>query len=207
MLRAEDIDLSSFLQTWYGRPTREPAPLPSACGWLPDPLLAWHETTSTYERPLTYTTKYVAPQEIKVADDGMAVFLTDSLAEWRWAFDPSSPSTVFSAEIYEPWEQCREDIQLVLVHNAVREAVFGAPVRLRAFRLTEEQFNNVVRPLEAVDFDDWRWPAPGYRNFLGDSMLVEAVGSRTTGRWDVEVAGVSAASVSHLLEAGIDWRS
>ncbi|MFE6765512.1 hypothetical protein [Streptomyces sp. NPDC057689] len=207
MIDPKTIDLPDFLVTWYGAPSRSATPLPDSCDWLPDPLKEWHTLTSRWEKRLTFTTKMIPPERIRIAEDGKAIFMVDATADWRWCIDPDDPGGVFDAERYDPWDRNPEQLTEFLVHNTVREVVYGATARVRALAVPEETLTEILAPMEEVAFGAWEWPAPGYRIFMGGATLAETVKADSGPGWDVEVVASEFDRLSYLEGiSGVRWR-
>lgn len=206
MFNPKKIDLTEFLVTWYGAPSRSATPLPSSCNWLPNPLKEWHTLTSRWETRLTFTTSMIPPERIRIAEDGKAIFMVDATGDWRWCFDPDDPNRVFDAERYKPWNKNSEQLAELLVHNTVRDVVYGAAARIRALAVSEEILTEILAPMEEVAFGTWEWPAPGYRIFMGDAALAETV--KADSGWDVEVVAPEFGQLSRLEGiSGAHWRT
>jgi hypothetical protein len=206
MIEPRDIDLLELLTTWCGPPTKMPVSLPSSCDWLPQPLKEWHVLASRWEAPPASVTSMISPDLISVVD-GKAIFMVDSTGDWRWCFDPDVPDSVFDAELYEPWEQNPEPLEVLLIHRAVVEVFYSATARMRAFAVSDEALAQIVAPLEEVAFGAWRWPAPGNRSFMSDKVLAEVVGARSGAGWDVEVVATRSSYLSELESlSAAQWR-
>jgi hypothetical protein len=201
------IDLPDFLVTWYGAPSRSTIPLPDSCDWLPRPLKEWHALTSRWEKRLTFTTTMIPPEKIRIAEDRKAIFMVDDTGDWRWCIDPGDPDGVFDAERYGPWERNPEQLPDFLVHNTVREVVYGAAARIRASAVPEEILTEILAPMEEVAFGAWKWPTPSYRIFLGGAVLAETVEADPGPGWDVEVVASEFGRLAHLEGiTGVHWR-
>ncbi|MGW0436219.1 hypothetical protein ACWDV4_27180 [Micromonospora sp. NPDC003197] len=207
MIDPKRINLTDFLATWYDAPSRNATPLPGSCDWLPNPLKEWHTLTSRWETRLTFTTTMISPERIRIAEDGKAIFMVDATGDWRWCIDPDDPEGVFDAERYEPWDRNPEQLEEFLIHNTVREAVYGAAARIRALAVPERILEEALAPMEEVAFGAWKWPAPGYRIFMGNAALAETVKADSGSGWDVEVVASEFGQLSHLEEiSGVHWR-
>jgi len=207
MIDPREIELPEFLLTWYGAPGRRAAPLPTSCDWLPYPLKEWHTLASQWVNRLTFTTSMIAPERIRIAEDGKAIFMVDSTGDWRWCIDPDDPESVFDAERYEPWERTPERLAEFLVHNTVRETVYGASARIRSLAVPEEVLTEILAPMEEISFAAWQWPAPGYQLYMGGGALAETIRSDSGRGWDVEVVAPEFGQLSRLEEiSGIHWR-
>lgn len=204
----KSIDLTEFLATWYGAPRQSAKSLPDSCHWLPKPLKEWHELTMRWDRRITYSTSMIPPERINIADDGKAIFMVDATGDWRWCIDPNDPDGVFDAELYEPWERNSEGLADFLVHHTVREVVCGAAARVRALSVADDKLAEILASLEEVAFGAWKWPAPGYRIFLGGTALAEIVKGGSGSGWDVEVVSPDVESLSRFEEiSGVHWRT
>lgn len=150
----------------------------------------------------------ISPQEIRAGVDGKATFMVDATADWSWSFDIHNPDAVYEAERHEAWALNPEQLAQFLVHNATREAIYAAPARLSAYFLPDRALAEVLEPLEEVAFGRWNWPAPGYRIFMADDMLVEIVHTRGGSAWDIEVATLKTETLSRLRTIpDADWRT
>ncbi|MBA9007273.1 hypothetical protein [Thermomonospora cellulosilytica] len=207
MIEPADIDLVGFLTIWYGPPTRDAKPLPNSCNWLPRPLQEWHVLTSRWDAQITHVTSMIPPEQIEVADDGMATFMVDATGDWHWSFNPEDPNSVFNAELHQPWERNPEQLPEFLVHSTVREVFFGAPARMQAFAVSDENLAQIIDTLEEVAFGAWQLPAQDDRIFMGDNVLVEAIPSPHEPDWYVAAAAPNFSHLSNLEKvAGVDWR-
>ncbi|MFD4910354.1 hypothetical protein [Kitasatospora purpeofusca] len=208
MIDPASIDLAEFLTTWYGPPSQSSAVLPKEVDWLPAPLKEWHILTSRRDKPVTYMTTLLSPEDIQVEDDGKAVFMVDSTDDWHWSFDPSDPDTVYEAALHEPWGRNPESTAQLLVHNAVREVMFGATNKIWTFSVPDETLSKILSPLDRIGFESWHWLAPDYQILTGD-CIVATVGRSVPGRpgWDVEIASFEASALSGFDGiANVDWR-
>lgn len=208
MIDPKNIDLTDFLVTWYGPPVRNLTPLPDSCDWLPSPLKEWHTLITRWDARITYTTSMIAPTEIHISDDGKAIFMVDATCDWRWCFDPNNPDTVFDAEFYDPWEKNPEELADFLVHNTVREVVYGATAKMQAFDVPGETLTQILAPMKEVAFGAWRWPTPGYRIFMGDDSLAEIIKDEHGPGWYVEIVAPEYGPLSRLENiSGVNWRT
>ncbi|MEU0939902.1 hypothetical protein [Embleya sp. NPDC005971] len=207
MIDPADIDLAEFLTTWHGPPTKCAITIPSSFDWLPSSLRGWHSITSQWDARLTFMTNMVSLERIKVADDGMAIFMLDPTGDWRWCFDPAEPDTVLGAEEYEVWKRIPEPFAEFLVHCAVKDVFYGTGATMRAFAVQEEALSEILRPLEEIAFAEWQWPSPGYRNFMGENLLVEIVRSKLGTGWQVKTAATDFDRLSVFENtAEVHWR-
>ncbi|WP_157411218.1 hypothetical protein [Actinoplanes rectilineatus] len=207
MLDPELIDLPSFLTNWYGPPTKTPKNPSSTHSWLPEPLKRWHYLASLWDARLTYTTVMISLDEIESDEDGTATFMLDSTGDWKWCFDVANPDTVFDAEEYETWEKNSENLSQLLVHNTVRETVFGASCRIRCTGASDQTLSEILDGLDEIGFPKWRWPASGFRLFIGPETLVEVGESGSGSGWDVGAAATDRANLSKFRGiADADWR-
>src|ERR1043165_2393932 len=181
------IQLTELLTTWYGTPSRDAAPSPPSSAWLPAALKEWHSLASQRDIHLTYTTSMIPPDSIRPTEDGKAVFMVDATADWRWSFDINDPDIVYDAEYHAPWSRNSERLSEFLVHNTIRELIFGAAVRLTAFTVSNQALAEVLRPLDEVEFGHWDWPAPGYRTFMEAGTIAEIVEPEAGSGWQVSV--------------------
>ncbi|HEU5028755.1 MAG TPA: hypothetical protein VFV01_27855 [Spirillospora sp.] len=208
MIDPKNIDLPDFLTAWYGSPNRKATPLSDSCNWLPEPLKKWHKLTNKWDARLTFTTSMIPPEKICVNDDGKAIFMVDATGDWRWCIDPNTPDSVFDAERYDPWERNPEQLADFLVHNTVREVVYGAGARMRALAVSDETLTEILSPLEEVAFGSWNWPAPGYRIFMGDITLAEIIKTDSGIGWDVEVVSPEFDSLARFKDIPeAHWRT
>ncbi|GGV05679.1 hypothetical protein ACIG0C_35905 [Kitasatospora aureofaciens] len=208
MIDPASIELADFLATWYGPPARNAEDLPDSCNWLPTPLKKWHMLTSRWDKRINFTTKMLAPERIRLAGDGTAIFMIDSTGDWRWCFDPVNPDTVFEAGLHEPWEKMTERMSQFLVHGTVREAVYGAGFGMHALSVPDDILRAIIAPMEQVGFDEWNWPEPGYRILMGEGTLA-IVAESVPGQpgWDVEIGAFEPSALSKFEDvSGVDWR-
>ncbi|HVL19227.1 MAG TPA: hypothetical protein VM387_14580 [Gemmatimonadales bacterium] len=208
MIDPRSIDLADLLVTWYGAPSRDERPLPASCDWLPEPLKKWHTFAARWDVQLTSTTVMISPEKVHVADDGMATFMVDATGDWRWCVDPAEPDLVFDAERYEPWERSSETLSELLVHNTVREVVYGARAGKRAVAASDEVLSEVLATMDEISFGPWRWPVPGFRTFMGSMTIAEAIETSASSGWDVDVVAPTLERLSHLDRLpGVHWRT
>lgn len=207
MLDPDDIDLTAFLTSWYGPPNRVAVPIPLRNAWLPGPLKDWHELASKWEASLTYTTSMVEPDNIKPTKDGKCIFMVDSTGDWRWSFATNAPDTVFDAEQYEPWEKNPETLSEFLLHNSVREAVYGAKARLRAISVPDDALAGILSSVQEVSFGSWTWPGPGYRTFMSDDLIIEICQHEDGSGWELEIGARNPLVLSAFENIeDLDWR-
>ncbi|MCX4804755.1 hypothetical protein OG594_24615 [Streptomyces sp. NBC_01214] len=209
MIDPSDIELDSFLRTWYGPPTREAARLPRSYDWLPEPLREWHGLTSQWDVNLVHSTAMVAPQEIHIAGDGKAIFMVDPTGDWRWAFDSSDPEKVFDGSSRDPWIQSSEGVREFLMQNTVREVINRPRVKsLWAFTVPDEALVQVTSSMGEVQFSPCRWPEPGFRFFMGHGALAEVVDCIHGPGWQVRFVAASPEVFAGIENMeGVDWRS
>ncbi|RBQ20019.1 hypothetical protein DP939_09310 [Spongiactinospora rosea] len=208
MIEPQSIELTDFLVTWHGAPSISAAPLPASCDWLPEPLKDWHILSKQWDRELTHTTWMVWPEDIRIGDDGKAVFMMDTTADWCWCIDPNDPDAVFDAEQYDPLKRNPEQLTVFLIHNTVREALHGTSPRMWAFDISSEILSEILSPMEEIAFGAWNWPEPGYRTFTDGAMLAEIARPDSGSGWFVAVAASQVETLSRLTEISeAHWRT
>jgi len=207
MITPESIDLPKFLSAWYGPATKEETPLSDACDWLPETLKKWYKLASRWSVPLESITFLLSPEDIKV-ENGKALFMQDAAGDWCWGFDAEDTNSVFDAEFYEPWEKTRESLPELIVHRAVKEALYGAPVQIHASGVSSGSLPAVLADLDEVGFEAWRWPGPGYRIFMDHELLLEINPSRHTPEWSLKAAAVTVDRLAGLIDIpAVSWRN
>lgn len=154
--------------------------------------------TSQWEVPLTFTTSMIPPDKICTAEDGKAIFMVDATGDWRWCIAPDDPNSVFDAERYEAWDKNSEQLADFLLHNTVREVVYGATAKIRAIAVPKEVLKEILAPFEEIAFGAWKWPTPGYRIFMGDAMIAETVESESGIGWEVEIVAPRLSQLSRF---------
>lgn len=213
MIQSQEIDLLDFLSRWYGPPAAPAGPEPDGPVWLPHELRDWLHLSSRWAQPLISAKRMLPADQISPVD-GYAVFMTDATGDWRWAFDIEQPDRIVEAELYESWLPVPESWSEFLKHNALSEATCSGPVVVEAAQVEESLLPEILRPLEQVDFGEWRWPRPGGKVFVGGGMIAQIgpaiapgrPGENRPGFCEVRVAAKAESSVQYLLEIdSISW--
>ncbi|GAA0977902.1 hypothetical protein Q7689_01180 [Nocardiopsis tropica] len=206
MIDPKTIDLTDLLATWYGAPVRSATPLPDSCIWLPESLKDWHALARRWDTRINHMTSMISPEQIRTTG-GKAIFMVDATGDWRWCIDPNEPDSVFDAELYEPWERSTEQLPEFLVHNTVKEFIYGASAKMWTLNAPGEAVKEILSPLEEVAFGAWNWPAPGCRIFMGGDTLAQISPTHHKDFWEVDVATPNFADLSPFEKiSGVDWQ-
>lgn len=213
MINPESVSISSFLTSWYGPPISPISPVSPASNWLPEPLKEWYRLSSQWGHSLTATRRIRNPDQI-IIDDTMAIFMEDATGDWRWAFDTEHPDSVYDAELGEKWEQVAEGLAELLIHNALSEATYNATSWRECGQVPEEHLPSILRPMTEIAFGGWRWPKPGGRIYMSESLIAEVLPAMKLGApWkarsgyaEVRVASPHPGKLSFVDEIqGLEW--
>jgi hypothetical protein len=169
MISPDEIDLPAFLTEWHGPPTGPVKPLPSSCSWLPTPLKDWYELSSQRSTELVVVKEMITPSDIH-SDGHVAVFMEDH-GDHEWAFGINSPDKVFERESDDPWEELSEPLGEFLIHNAVHEAAYASDFWRSCTQVPDSKLPEILAPMQMISFNDWNWPRPKQRIFMGDGLL------------------------------------
>jgi len=143
-----------------------------------------------------------------VKSGNKAVFMKDPTGDWMWAFDTEDENIVYESELYGEWELVPENLSEFLVHNALDEATYSAPSWKECTEVEERLLPEILTPLFQVKFGAWRWPRPGGRVFMNQTLIAEVRPAMALGApWDsrpgyfeVRVAASNPAHLSYLDE-------
>jgi len=170
MLDPLRIDLPEFLTSWYGPPENGPGRPAAEASRLPGPLREWFALADRWPGLRAGPSRVYEPSRIRV-EDGRAVFLEDPTGDWRWSFDAREQRRVYEGEPGRPWHDVREELPEFLVHLTLAETVASAGSGRLFDQAPDETLPVLLAPMREVAFGGWRWPRPGYRIFLGDSLV------------------------------------
>ncbi|MFJ6770591.1 hypothetical protein ACIQOV_06400 [Kitasatospora sp. NPDC091257] len=212
VINPRSLDLTRFLTDWYGPRDVPAATLPAAAAWLPAPLKAWFTLEMQWSIPLVISQKMIPCDAIEPRD-GMAIFMTDSSGDWRWAFDVSTPNVVYESALHRAWEMASEELSDLLLHNAIGESVMNSRASRLCSHVPANLLPEILAPMDEVGFLEWRWPAPGCRTYMGDSLVAQVGPSISrTAPWgpidqyfEVQVGTSKIDGVSYLDGLGIEW--
>jgi hypothetical protein len=172
VINPHDIELRRFLSDWIGAPTSRRRRLSEDCAWLPEPLREWHELASEWTVPVIHL-KQMCPPERIASDGHYATFMEDPTGDWFWSFSIPHPDSVYDRELHESWQLNAEPLSEFLIHNVINEVVENASRYRVCDHVPLESLEEVVQPMREVAFGGWRWPVPGTRIFMGDSVVAE----------------------------------
>lgn len=171
MIDPMSIDLPRFLTNWYGSPANPPRDLTDDCAWLPEPLKDWYKISSQWTKPLVTLKRMRSAEEIVTAG-GKAIFMDDP-GDQIWAFDPDSPMDIYEGQLHGEWEKSAEDLSEFLIHNALNEAAYSGASRRACDYVPELLLPDILAPMKEVGFKGWRWPRPGHRVFMSESLVAD----------------------------------
>jgi hypothetical protein len=209
----DEIDLESFLGSWYGPPDRPIVPVGSNFDWVPGPLKSWYELSSKWGVALTSTKRFLPLSRLEREGDKY-IFLGDQ-GDWAWAFEPGRPTIVYGAEGKGPWRVVPGDFSEFLLHNAVSEAIWSAAVVQWSSDITEDQLREALSTFSAIEFAEWSWPTPGTKLYMNSEAIasaqkvLESNVSPDAIRWHcaLTIGGKSKHSIAHLdTIEGVEWR-
>lgn len=179
------ISLSSFLTAWYGPPISPSVPTSADVDWLPEPLKEWYGLSAQWNNELLATRRIRTPQQIDIRDN-LAVFMEDATGDFHWAFRMDDPNLVFDAELGQSWEPSDEGLAELLKHTALSEATFTARSWRECSHVEEAALPAILESMTQVAFGGSRWPTPGGRVYLKDSLLAEVLPAMEPGAaWNV----------------------
>lgn len=195
---------------WYG-PQNRPAERALGCDHLPAPLHAWYDLAAKYSASLLGVKRFVRPDEISLRN-GKMVFLSDP-SDAIWGFDPGDPMSVYEGRLYGDWEKVPESLSEFLIHNALGEAVYNAPITKYGGSVQNSKIHDVLAPMTEVAIGAWNWPDSGHRLFMGQGIIAEvgpAINAGAplddpSGYSEVQVGAVTSSALAYLDEfPGID---
>ncbi len=153
------------------------------------------------------------PSRIQV-DQGKAVFMEDATGDWRWAFDSAEPDVVYEGRPGGEWDRVPERLAEFLVHVTVTETIMVAESSRLGDQVRNEELAAILAPMREIGFGGWRWPRPGYRTFMSDSLIAN-VGPAVepsspwlnrAGYSSVRIAGVNPSDLTYLdADTNVRW--
>ncbi|MFH7340598.1 hypothetical protein [Streptomyces sp. KHY 26] len=205
MITLSSIDLPRFMADWYGPPDR-PAERALDCDHLPAPLHAWYDLAAKYSTSLLGIKRFTPPNRIGLRN-GKLVFLSDP-GDAIWGFDPNEPMSVYEGSLYGEWAKVPESLSEFLVHNAIGEAVYNAPVTKYGGSVENSRVRDVLASLTEVAIGAWSWPDVGHRLFMGQGVIVEvgpaidngALLDDLSGYSEVQVGAITSSRLAYLDE-------
>lgn len=133
-------------------------------------------------------------------------FVSDSTGDWFWAFDVRDADSVYEAELRGEWELVPESLSEFLVHLTISAAAASANFSRLCSQVPDEFLPEILAPMDEVDFGGWRWPRPGHRIFMSETLIAD-IGpamdfrrpwSNREGFSGVTVSGVSSDDLGYL---------
>lgn len=216
VVKPNEIDISSFLVRWRGRPSVAPGVgdlVTPEVSRIPAELREWYALTSCFPEVRTAGVEIFEPSRIRM-DGDKVVFMKDPTGDWFWAFDNGEPGIVYEGRGGGRWSQLSEDLADLLVHVTVKAAISLATFGRLGSQVPDESLFEVLSPVDLVEFGGWRWPRPGHQIFVADNLLIEtgpAVDLRSpwlnrAGYSTVRVAGLDASDLEYLdADPSISW--
>jgi len=208
-----EIDLESFLCSWYGLPDRPAISLGSDADWIPEELRNWYELSSRWSVALTSTKRFLPVAALKREGDKY-IFLGDQ-GDWAWAFDPAEPAVVYVAEGDGPWQVVPEGFSEFLLHNAISEAVWSGTVVQWSNDITDTSLQAALSTFSVIEFKEWSWPGPGSQLYM-DSEAIALVQKKRRfreprdvikGHYALTIGAKSQQSIAYLDSIdGVEWR-
>lgn len=170
VIEPESINLHEFLTRWHGSPSASPGKPSVENDRLPVPLQEWYALSACWTSPIIKLKRMYSPDQIKRSGN-KSIFMEDPDGDWFWAFDTEGMSAVFDSELYGEWELINESFSEFIVHNAVSETALGAPFWRESTQVHSDLLEEILAPMSVVSFGGWRWPRPGGRIFMSESMI------------------------------------
>lgn len=208
-----EIDLESFLCSWYGLPDRPSISLGLDVDWVPEALRGWYEISSRWSVALTSNKRFLPVTALKREDDKY-IFLGDQ-GDWSWAFDPADPEVVYEAQGDDPWRVVPESFTEFLLHNAISEAVESGTVIQWSNDITETPLRAALLTLSVIDFREWSWPTSGSQLYMNsEAIALVQKKHRYREPWDtveghyaLTIGAKSQQSIAYLDSIdGVEWR-
>jgi hypothetical protein len=212
-IASSEIDLESFLCSWYGRPDRPSISLGLDFDWVPEALRGWYELSSRWSVALTANKRFLPVTAFKQEDDKY-IFLGDQ-GDWAWAFDPADPTVVYVAEGDDPWQVVPESFTEFLLHNAISEAVETGAVTQWSNDITDTPLRAALSPFSIIEFREWSWPSAGgqlYMNSEAIALVQKKYRYRepwdtVEGHYELTIGAKSQQSIAYLDSIdGVEWR-
>lgn len=198
------ISLSDFLTAWYGPPISPPMPTSADVEWLPEPLKEWYGLSARWNSALLATRRIRKPHQIDIQDN-LAVFMEDATGDWHWAFRMDDPNLVVDAGLGEPWKLSDEGLAELIKHTALSEATFTARSWRECSHVDEAALPAILESMTQIGFAGSRWPTPGGRVYLNDSLLAEVLPAMEPGApWNIH-AGYFEVRVASPVPALLDF--
>jgi len=179
-------------------------PTSAEAEWLPEPLKEWYVLSGQWNNALLATRRIRNPHQIDIRDN-LAVFMEDATGDWHWAFRTDDPNLVFDAELRGSWELCDEGLAELLRHTALSEATFNARSWRECGHVEEASLPAILEPMTQVAFGGLRWPAPGGRVYMNDSLLAEVLPAMKPGAPREAYAGYFYVRVASPVRERLDF--
>ncbi|MFI8520579.1 hypothetical protein ACIGEZ_22540 [Streptomyces sp. NPDC085481] len=213
MINPADIDLVDFLTRWHGTPQSSARPLPAETSWLPGPLQEWHGLASRWTRLHRGGNRMTDPSRIQV-DQGKAVFMKDATGDWIWAFAAEDPDAVYEGIPGGQLDRVPESLTEFLTHVTVTETLMSVDFARLGDQVPDGELPSILAPMREIGFGGWKWPDPGNRTFMSDSLLA-TVGPaidpaspwlNRSGYSAVRIAGINASELGYLdADTTVKW--
>ncbi|GGR19787.1 hypothetical protein GCM10010251_39970 [Streptomyces aurantiogriseus] len=106
-------------------------------------------------------------------DADQVAFMEDLTGDWIWAFDPNQSNVAYEGDSIGNLNRTPEGLAELLVHATVRSVILLSNSGRLGAQVPNEALPQVLNSMECVGFGGWKWPRPGYRIFMADSLLAE----------------------------------
>jgi len=207
------IDIVDLLVRWYGPPTASVQPLSVEAAWLPVPLKEWYRLVPDTFKVQSGGHQMYEPSLVRI-DRGKAVFMEDPTGDWLWAFDPDEPNRVYERAVDDDWNEVPLDLvdflKYVTIGNIITLCDFGRACT----HVPAETLPAIIEPMEEAGFGEGsKWPRPGQRLFMNDSLLAKvgpavnplAPWQNRPGYVAVRVAAVEPSNLGYLDLIPLEW--
>jgi hypothetical protein len=213
MIRPANIDLEEFITRWHGFPSVPPEKPTIEDRRLPVALREWYAQSSRWAQPVIKLMRIYSPDQIRRSGD-MEIFMEDPSGDWIWAFWRDNKDSIFEAELHGEWSIVEESFSDFIIHCTVIDAAFTASFWRESRHVESGLLDEILAPMSEVSFGKWRWPAPGGRIFISESMIATvmaapaAYSSREVPEYaEVRVAAIESGQLDYLDGMkSIRWR-
>lgn len=210
MIDPSSIDLDDLLTRWLGAPAPATRPQPSQAEQsfpLPSALLRWYVLASQWPVLASGGHRVYEAGAIR-EEDGMAIFMEDSTADWFWAFDSVSGELIFESPRNGAWESVPESMTELIRHLALIEIIPSVYPGKLCTKIAANPLARVLDPLTQVAFGGWRWPGSGHKVYIGESLLAYVGSSIAPGYSSVRIVAIDDDALSYLDDIpGVSWIS
>lgn len=170
--------IAQILSDWYGIEVREPSAARMRYRSVPQVLIDWHQAVRTSLGGLSWmmVSQPVEPDELRADENGIATFWRERHGCWEWGFpvgddDPVVYESEPGAE-FESWLATGNVLSEFLLWATVVEIGSGGPFRAVAKRLSREQVQSLVSPLQPLEVSYGGRFMAGVDFFFGSGLIV-----------------------------------